>query len=537
MAIANVVRTSFGPIGLDKMFVDELGEVTTTNDGATMLKLLEVEHPSAKVLVELSQLQDQEVGDGTTSVVILAAELLKLADELVKQKVHPTSVIAGYRLACKEAVKFLEQQLSIPVEELGRECVLAAARTSLSSKIIGPDAQFFGDMAVCAMEAVKVATSEGKDKEKGSFKYPIKAVNILKAHGKSLLESVLLQGYALNCTVASQAMPKRVTNPKIACLDMGLMKSKMKMGVQVVVSDPSQLEAIHKRESDMTKERISKILDAGANVLILTGGIDDMCMKYLVERRVMGVRRCRKVDLKRIAKATGATMVSSLSNLEGDETFEASWLGHAESFAQERISDDELCILRGPKARSASSIILRGPNDYTLDEVERSLHDALCVVRRVFESHAVVPGSGCVEAALAVYLEHFATTIASREQLAIAEFAHALLAIPKQLAVNAALDATELVARLRAEHYAWQSPSATKPAGIGAIGKWAGLDLFQGKLWDARAAGVLEPTMSKQKQLRFATEAAITILRIDDMLRLREEKRPGGPHGDEDECM
>ncbi|KAJ5755061.1 T-complex protein 1 subunit alpha [Penicillium manginii] len=511
-AISNVIKSSFGPSGLDKMMVDDIGDVTVTNDGATILSLLDIEHPAGKILVDLAQQQDKEVGDGTTSVVLIASELLRRANELMKNRIHPTTIINGYRLALREAVKYMNENVTTKVDNLGRDSLVNIAKTSMSSKIIGGDAE-------------------------GETKYPVKAVNLLKAHGKSGTESVLVHGYALNCTVASQAMTTRVTDAKIACLDMNLQKERMKLGVQITVEDPDQLEKIREREAGIVLERVEMILKSGANVILTTKGIDDMVLKTFVEKGAMAVRRCKKEDLRRIAKASGATLISTLSDLNGDEKFESSYLGHAEEVVQERISDDECILVKGTKVHTSASIILRGANEYSLDEMERSVHDTLCAIKRTLESGSIVPGGGAVETALHIYLEEFAVTVGSREQLAIGEFAQSLLVIPKTLAVNAAKDSSELVAQLRVRHALSQrvqdgdANEEEKAIAKKKTYRNYGLDLSKGRVHDTLKAGVLEPSMSKIKQLKSAVEACIAIMRIDTIIKLDPEQQQDDGHG------
>jgi len=521
VALSNILKTSLGPQGLDKMLVDETGEVTITNDGATILKMLEVEHPAAKVMVELANLQDTEVGDGTTSVVIIAAELLKRANELVKNNIHPTTIISGYRLAMRESIKYIQANMSLKVDQLGEDVLQNIARTTLNSKFVGgADSDLYSKMVVNAVKAVKVNGVDGK------AKYPIAQINILRSHGKSASDSILVAGgYAIKTTRGSQEMPTSVKGAKIALLDFDLKKFRMSMGVNICIDDPAELEKVRQKEMDITKDKIKKIVDAGTTVLFTTKGIDDMAMKYLVDAGILGVRRVDKKDIRRIAKCTGAQLILTLATMDGDEAFDKAYLGEADEVVEERVGDNEFIFVKGCKATKASTIILRGANEFMLEESERSVHDALCAVSRTLESNAVVPGGGAIETGLALHLDEYARTFDSYEQWAIAEYSEALQVIPKTLAINAAMDAVDLLAALRVRHHASQESTADEKK---KAYKWYGLDLQKGTVRDSVVAGVLEPLVSKLKSLKFATEAAITILRIDDLIKVAPDQQVEG---------
>jgi T-complex protein 1 subunit alpha len=491
-AIANIVKSSLGPQGLDKMLVDDIGDVTITNDGATILKQLEVEHPAAKVLVELSQIQDREVGDGTTSVVVIAAELLKRGNQLIQNKIHPTTVISGFRLALKEAVKHIQSNLVIKMDTITRDVLIKTAQTTLSSKLIGPESEHFSALCVDAMMNVKKLSPDG------TYKYPVKSVNILKCHGRSLTESQLINGYALQTMRGAQGMPLTVKKAKIACLDMSLNRFRLAPGVAVLVNNPEHLEKIRQKELDVTRDRCHRLIKSGANVILCTKGIDEFAIKYFVEAGAIAVRRMEKADLRRIAQATGAQVLISFAEENGEEKIDPTHLGEAEEVCEERVGDNDFIFIKHSKNTQAQTLLLRGANEYMLDEVERSVHDALCAVKRVLESNSLVVGGGCVEVSTSIYLDHYARTLGSREQLAVSEFAEALNVIPKTLSINAAKDATELLTKLRFVHDKSQKSEGEESLKL----KHTGLDLLNGKIRNNFNAGVFEPAISKVKSLK-----------------------------------
>jgi T-complex protein 1 subunit alpha len=415
--------------------------------------------------------------------------------------------------------------LSVKVDSLGKDALVNAAKTSMSSKLLNAESDFFANLVVNAM------TNVGSTKPDGTKSYPVKAVHILKTHGMSSRDSQLVDGYAIEATRSAQGMPTSIKNAKIAFVDFNLNKYRLAMGIQVLVHDPESLDQIRQAEMDVAKKRCQMLIDAGANVVLCARGIDDFALKYFVEAGVIAIRRVPKSDLRRIANCSGGKVVVSLADIEGEESYDPECLGTCEAVYEKRVGDWEYMFFEGMSKTRAQTIILRGANDFFLEEVERSVHDSLCVIKRVLESNSVVAGGGSVEMALFVYLDDYARTLGSREQLAVAEFAEALLIIPKVLALNAAKDATELLAKLRMYHSAAQRNDVNDEKKKQL--KYSGLELMNGKVRDNLKFGVIEPAMSKVKSLRFATEAAITILRIDDSIKLAkpEQMQQGGMPG------
>eukprot|EP00917_Polyrhabdina_sp_WS-2016_P013519 GHVP01029677.1.p1 GENE.GHVP01029677.1~~GHVP01029677.1.p1 ORF type:complete len:544 (+),score=90.56 GHVP01029677.1:44-1675(+) len=511
VSVANILRSSLGPQGLDKMIVDEVGDVVVSNDGATILKHIDNKHPAARVLFDVTEHQDQEVGDGTTSVVLLTAELLKRGLKLIELGIHPTVIIAGFKLASKEAATFLKSRYSSTSDSLSRDALLSIARTSLASKYISSDNDFFPNLVVDAVKNCKTINSVG------DYQYPVKMIKILKTHGSSLMNSQLVDGFALSHTTrACAGMPTKVTNAKIAILDFPLRAFRMPLGVELNVDNPAELRNIRKQEKDFTKVTIEKILASGANVVVTSQGIDDMAMKYFVERGCLAVRRA--TDLQILARAVGATVCHSLVTMDGTENFEPSWLGSCQEVAEDTVGDWDYVFFRGVTNQRSSTVILRGVNDVTLDEVERSLHDAFCTVSKTLETNDICPGGGAVETALSVYLEDFALTLGSKEQLAVSEFGSSLLVIPKTLAQNAGLDSPELLGKLQTYHWKAQRHNQDEFASYG-------INFAKRNVSDNMAAGIVEPLKSKVCSIGVATEAAITILRIDDFIRAPKEQQ------------
>jgi thermosome len=502
--IAEAVRSTLGPRGMDKMLVDSLGDVTITNDGATILDEIEVQHPAAKLMVEISKTQDQEVGDGTTSAVVLAGELLKKAEELIEQKIHPTTIAAGFKKAATKAQEILNGMAK--EVDINSDAIKQVVITSLNSKAIKGFKEHFADMAVKAVQAVK-------EKRGDAWVVDIDQIQIQKKRGKSLSESKMIDGIVIDKEIVHSDMPKSLKNAKIALLNVALEIKKTEFDSEIRITDPNQIQAFLDEEEKILKGFVEKIKEAGASMIFCQKGIDDAAQHYLAAAGISAVRRVKKSDMEKLQRATGANIIMNLDDLRDDD------LGTAAVVEEEKIGDDKMVFITGAKELKAVSIVIRGGVEHVVDEADRGLHDALCVAKDIVQVNKIVGGGGASEVEVAKGLRDYAVKVGGREQLAVEAVADALEVIPKTLAENAGLDPIDILVKLRASHE--------------SNGKNMGIDVFDGELKDMIASGITEPVVVKLQAVKSAAESAAMILRIDDVIAARasEGPPPGMPPG------
>jgi thermosome len=489
--VAETVRSTLGPRGMDKMLVSSIGDVTITNDGATIMKELDVQHPAAKMLVEVSKTQDNEVGDGTTTAVILSGELLEKAEKLLDKDVHPTVIVDGYKKAAEKAIEILDK-LSIPISEKDDAILRQVATTSMYSKGIAVAKEHFSDIAVKAVKQIA-------EKSDGKLRADIDLIKILKKHGKSLEETELVKGIVIDKEFAHAQMPKTITGARIALLNAKIEVEKTEFDAKININNPDQMHLFIEEEEKMLVDMVNQIEKTGANIVFSEKGIDDVALHYLAKKGIGAIKNVSSGDLEKLSKATGARIVASVKDLAKDA------LGEAKSIEEVKIGDDKLLYVRDAKNPKAVTIVIRGGTEHVVDEADRSLHDALCVVRNALEDGKIVAGGGAPEAELAKRLREYAVKVGGREQLAIEAFAESLETIPTTLAENAGFDPIDVLVELRSKHERAGSP-------------WFGIDVFSGDVKDMRKLNVLEPLRVKQQVIKSASEAASMILRIDDVI-------------------
>ena len=502
--VAETVRTTLGPRGMDKMLVSTIGDVTITNDGATIMKELDVQHPAAKMLVEVSKTQDNEVGDGTTTAVLLSGELLEKAEKLLDKDVHPTVIVDGYKRAAEKAIEILDK-LSIPITEKDETILKQVATTSMYSKGIAVAKELFADIAVKAVKQVA-------EKSDGKVKADIDLIKILKKHGKSLEETELVKGIVIDKELAHAQMPKSITGAKVALLNAKLEVEKTEFDAKININNPDQMHLFIEEEEKMLVDMVSQIEKTGANIVFTEKGIDDVALHYLAKKGIGAVKNVSSGDMEKLSKATGARVVASVKDLGKDA------LGEAKSIEEVKIGDDKLLYIRDAKNPKAVTIVIRGGTEHVVDEADRSLHDALCVVRNAVEDGKIVAGGGAPEAELAKRLREYAVKVGGREQLAIEAFAESLEAVPTTLAENAGFDPIDVLVEIRSKHEKAGSP-------------WFGIDVFTGDVKDMRKLNVLEPLRVKQQVIKSASEAAGMILRIDDVIASKGVDKGAGAGG------
>jgi thermosome len=502
-AVAEIVRTSLGPRGMDKMLVDTLGDVTITNDGATILKEIDVQHPAAKMMVEISKATDNEVGDGTTSTVVLAGSLLEKAEELITKNVHPTVVVEGFKKASEKAIETLKE-IAIKVDPTDKAFLKKIARTSMASKVVSANSQELADIVVDSVLAVA-------EKSGDNYKVDIDNIKVEKKAGGSIRDTKFVHGIVLDKEVVHGGMPKRIENAKIAVINSALEIEKTEFDAKININSPDQMQQFIDEENRMLKAMVDKVVAAGANVLLCQKGIDDIAQHYLAKAGILAVRRIKESDMYKLSRATGARVINNLDELTAND------LGFARVVEERKVETDKWVFVEECKNPKSVSILVRGGSQRVVDEAERSVHDAIMAVKDVVEYPYVLVGGGAPEALASLKLREWASSLSGREQLAAEKFADGIETIPLALAENAGMDPLDTQVQLR-------SKSSTGKARYG-------IDVLNGKVADLAAKDIYEPLAVKEQVINAATEAACMILRIDEVIAASKPKdmpKPGG---------
>ncbi len=506
-AVADAVRSTLGPRGMDKMLVDSMGDVVITNDGVTILKEIDIEHPAAKMLVEVAKTQDEECGDGTTTAVILAGELLKKSEGMIESNIHPTIIAGGFRLAANKAREVLDK-IAQKVSIKDRKTLHNIATTAMISKSAATHRDLLADVAVDAV------TSVAEEHSKGKYRVDTDDIQVIKKQGGSVTDTEMIHGIIIDKEVVHTGMPKSVKNARIALIDSALEVKKTEVDAKIEITDPSQLNAFLQEEENMLKGMVQTIKKSGANVVFCQKGIDDLAQHFLAKEGIYVVRRVKKSDMEKLSKSTGGTIITKLDELvKGD-------LGAAKSVRQEKIGDDDMTFVTGCKSPKAVSILIRGGTEHVVDELDRSLEDALSVVAVAIEDGRIVTGGGSAASEIALRLREYASSVGGREQIAIDAFAEAMEVIPRTLAENAGLDPIDTLIDLRKAHKKGK--------------KHAGVNVVSGGLLDMKRGNVLEPIRVGTQAIESATDAAVMVLRIDDVIASKGGEgppMPGGPGG------
>jgi len=503
--IAEIIQTSLGPRGMDKMLVDSIGDITITNDGATILKEIDVQHPAAKMMVEVAKATDSEVGDGTTSSVVLAGALLEKAESLIDDDIHPVIIAEGYKKASKKAMEFLTE-ITTNVEPKDKEILEKIANTSMQTKLVSIEAT---DLAKLAVDAVLAVIEEKNE----TFKVNLDNIKIEKKTGGSISDSELVSGIILDKEIVHSGMPRRIENAKIALINEALEIKKTEFEAKLNISSPNQIKSFMEEESQILKDMVNKIKSTGANVVLCQKGIDDIIQHYLSKEGILAVRRIKESDMTKLAKATGGRVVGRVDDLNDTE------LGLAENVEEKRIEEDNWVFIEGCKNPKAISILLRGGTQRVIDEADRSMHDALMVVKDVIEKPKIVYGGGAPEAFIALKLRDWSKSLSGRDQLAVEKFADAMESIPLALSRNAGMNPIDTITQLRSR----QSKGE----------KFTGVDVINGTIADFEKLGIIEPVKVKEQIIKSATETANMILRIDNVVASSRSSTPpqGGMGG------